>query len=219
MPHLQFQGPEGKIVRYPLVRRLTTLGSSPDSDVRIVGGEVASAHATLSHEPGRFRLESTARANPFFVGGKKTRSHDLRHGDMFVIGALEITFSTLDVPERAPEPPKGNEAEIQLAAMQRLQNFSRLLTEPADLDGLLDELIDQIVSLTRASKGFLVLAGAASENPGDYQIRVARNLEREQVEDPEALLSDDIIREVFSSKKPQIISDALHDTRFQNSLS
>ncbi|HLT35520.1 MAG TPA: sigma-54-dependent Fis family transcriptional regulator, partial [Enhygromyxa sp.] len=56
-------------------------------------------------------------------------------------------------------------------------------------------------------------------DPNSYEIRVARNLEREPVDDPAALLSDDIIREVITSKKPQIISDALHDTRFQNSLS
>ncbi|NVB41695.1 sigma 54-interacting transcriptional regulator [Pseudenhygromyxa sp. WMMC2535] len=229
MPHLQYSGPGGKIERFMLVRRLITLGSSPDSDLRIEDPDVASAHATLTHEPGRFRLESTARSNPFFVNGKKTRSLDLSHGDMFVIGGLELTFSTIDEDETESDGRSlEDEEKIRLAAMQRLQTFSRLLTEPADLDGLLDELIDQVVSLTRASKGFLVLAGGTvpaqvGQSPEDaaqnYEIRVARNLERQPVDDPAALLSDDIIREVITAKKPHIISDALHDTRFQNSLS
>ena len=222
MPHLQYTALDGKLVRYPLVRRLTTIGSSPDSDLVIDHPDVADAHATLSHEPGRFRLESTARGNPFFVNGKKTRSLDLRHGEMFVIGGVELTFSTIDEAKPEPATPgaPADESALQLAAMKKLQNFSRLLAEPADLDGLLDELIDQVVSLTHASKGFLVLAGAGpADQPSSYEIRVARNLEREPVDDPEALLSDDIIREVITSKKPQIISDALHDTRFQNSLS
>jgi transcriptional regulator with GAF, ATPase, and Fis domain len=218
MPHLQYTALDGKPTRHAIVRMLTTIGSSRDSDVVIDSPDVAPAHATLTHEPGRFRLESTARANPFFVNGKKTRSLDLRHGDVFVIGDVELTFSTVDEPpERRSAVP---ESALQLAAMYRLQNFSRLLAEPADLDGLLNELIDQVVALTKASKGFLVLAGASKpENPHAYEIRVARNLEREPVDGPSELLSDDIIREVISSKKPQIISDALHDTRFQNSLS
>ena len=235
MPHLQYTAPDGKPTRLALVRKLTTIGSSPDSDLIIDHPGVGDAHATLTHEPGRFRLESTARSNPFFVNGKKTRSLDLRHGEIFVIGDVELTFSALDEPTTSPSnganalhrhdsaggPRDGSSSALQLAAMQKLQNFSRLLAEPASLEGLLDELIDQVVSLTRASKGFLVLAsdGKPDDDPSSYEIRVARNLEREPVDDPAALLSDDIIREVITSKKPQIISDALHDTRFQNSLS
>ncbi|PRP97107.1 Anaerobic nitric oxide reductase transcription regulator NorR [Enhygromyxa salina] len=221
MPHLQYTALDGKTKQLAIVRKLTTLGSSKDSDLVIDSPDVAPAHATLTHEPGRFRLESTARSNPFFVNGKKTRSLDLRHGDIFVIGELELTFSTLDERPTPQTPtPRGDESALQLAAMQKLHNFSRLLATPADLDGLLDELIDQVVSLTRASKGFLVLAGVSNpDDPAGYEIRVARNLEREPVDDPSALLSDDIISSVISSKKPQIISDALHDTRFQNSLS
>jgi transcriptional regulator with GAF, ATPase, and Fis domain len=222
MPHLQYTAPDGKLVRLPLVRRLTTIGSSRDNDLVIDHPDVADSHATLTHEPGRFRLESTARGNPFFVNGKKTRSLDLRHGEIVVIGDVELTFSALDEAEAAPaqRPAVKDDSALQLAAMKKLQNFSRLLAEPADLDGLLNELIDQVVSLTHASKGFLVLAGdAQADDPSSYEIRVARNLEREPVDDPAALLSDDIIREVITSKKPQIISDALHDTRFQNSMS
>jgi transcriptional regulator with GAF, ATPase, and Fis domain len=221
MPHLQYTAPDGKPARLEIVRRLTTIGSSRDSDVVIDSPDVAPAHVTLTHEPGRYRLESTARSNPFFVNGKKTRSLDLRHGELFVIGDRELTFSALDEGSDQKRADAVHDVSaLQLAAMHKLQNFSRLLAEPADLDGLLDELIDQVVSLTRASKGFLVLAGASNpEDPSGYEIRVARNLEREPVDDPAALLSDDIISAVISSKKPQIISDALHDTRFQNSLS
>jgi transcriptional regulator with GAF, ATPase, and Fis domain len=227
MPHLQYTALDGKPTRLALVRMLTTIGSSRDSDLVIDSPDVAPVHATLTHEPGRYRLESTARANPFFVNGKKTRSLDLRHGEVFVIGDVELTFSSID---EVPAKRSGvqDESALQLAAMNRLQNFSRLLAEPADLDGLLNELIDQVVGLTKASKGFLVLAGTSMPDspsrPGPaegsgYEIRVARNLERERVEDPAQLLSDDIIHAVISSKKPQIISDALHDTRFQNSFS
>jgi pSer/pThr/pTyr-binding forkhead associated (FHA) protein len=198
MPHLQYTALDGKPTRLALVRMLTTIGSSRDSDLVIDSPDVAPVHATLTHEPGRYRLESTARANPFFVNGKKNRSLDLRHGDVFVVGDVELTFSSID---EAPAKRGGvqDESALQLAAMNRLQNFSRLLAEPADLDGLLNELIDQVVALTKASKGFLVLAGASHPDGSGYEVRVARNLEREPVDDPAELLSDDIIHAVISS--------------------
>jgi transcriptional regulator with GAF, ATPase, and Fis domain len=213
MPYLQYQGPDGATVRHEIRRRLSTIGSAPDCDLVLNGLDVSDIHCTLTHEPGRFRLESTSRGSTFLLRGKKTRAHELVHGDVFVIGGTEIAFSAVDVaPDR-----KTDSADLQLATLRRLQEFSAHLLESRDLDGLLDELIDQVVALTRAKKGFLVLA------PGDpdagYEIRVARNLERQPVDDPSQLLSDDIIREVITSREAQIISDAYTDRRFQSSMS
>ncbi len=213
MPQIQYKGPDGRPVRFPLARRLTTIGSSAECDIQLSGIEVADSHATVTHEPGRYVLESTRRANVFFVNGRKLRSHELSHGEVVVIGGTELAFSTVDAP-----PPAVAEEELgslQVAAMQRLQTFSELLQTKADLDAMLDELIDQVVALTGASKGFLVLGNEL----GKYVIRVARNLERQPVDDPEQLLSDKIIREVIDQREGQIISDAYNDQRFQNSLS
>ena len=118
MPNLQYTAPNGKSARFAIVRRLTTIGSSPDSDLVIDSANVAPAHATLSHEPGRYRLESTARSNPFFVNGRKTRSLDLRHGEVFVIGELELTFSTIDDSAAEPRKPEHDESALRLAAMK-----------------------------------------------------------------------------------------------------
>jgi transcriptional regulator with GAF, ATPase, and Fis domain len=225
MPHFQLTGPDGQPVRFAIVRRLVSIGSSPECHLVLRGPEVAATHCTLIHEPGRYMLESAQRSAPFFVRGKKTRSHELKHGDVVVVGGHELVFSAVDAATE-PEAPKGAEpqAPVPLEAMRQLQQFSALLARPSDLEALLDELIDQVVAMTRASKGFLVLANgsgpdaAAATGPG-YEIRVARNLERQPVDDPSELLSDNIIREAITSRKAQIISDALVDERFRSSLS
>ncbi|TPV93959.1 MAG: GAF domain-containing protein [Myxococcales bacterium FL481] len=211
MAHLQHTGKDGRTERVAITRRLTTIGSSPDCQLTLLDADVAPTHATLIHQPGAYLLESTSRSFPFFVGGKKLRSKELEHGDVIRIGATELTFSTVDLPDR---PSSEASAEISVAAMRRLSEFSHRLLQPGDLEGLLNELIDQVVALTRASKGFLVLSDGSR-----YEIRVARNLDREPVDDPAHLLSDDIIREVITSRRPQIISDAYNDGRFQSSQS
>ncbi len=218
MPHFQHTGPDGSSVRFPIVRRLTAIGSSDECHLVLAGEEVAPTHCTLIHEPGRYKLESAQRSTPFYVRGRKTRSYEIKHGDLVVVGGHELVFSAVDATaEPSPAEPEGQGApRIPIEAMQQLQQFSSLLARPADLEALLDELIDQVVAMTRARKGFLVLADGRDDG---YQIRVARNLERQPVDDPAELLSDNIIREAITSRSAQIISDAYADERFQSSLS
>ena len=217
MPHFQHSA-DGKVQRHPIVRNLTSIGSSADCHIVLRGPDIAPTHCTLIHEPGRYKLESTQRANVFFVRGKKLRSHDLKHGDAVVIGGNELVFSAVDAPAPSRDDPEIDRKTAQSAilAMQQLQAFSELLLRGGDLGQLLDELIDQVVAMTRASKGFLVLSSEGSDN---YEIKVARNLERQPVDDASQLLSDNIIREVITTREAQIISDAYADARFQSSLS
>ena len=218
MPYFQYSS-DGQVQRHAIVRNLTTIGSAPESDLRLQGADVAASHCTLIHEPGRYRLESTQRSTPFFVRGKKMRAYDVKHGDTIAVGGIELVFSAVDAaPEPKREEPAPHQAmELAHQAMGQLLQFSELLLKPENaLDAILSELIDQVVAMTRANKGFLVLAASAD---GDYEVRVARNLERQPVDSPSELLSDNIIREVITSKKAQIISDAYGDERYQNSLS
>jgi predicted component of type VI protein secretion system len=192
MPHLQYSGADGVTVRFPLLRRLTTIGASKDCDLVLAGAEPT--HCTVEHEAGNYKIQSTSRSAVFFVGGKKLRDHTLRHGDVFAVGGVELAFAAIDPQIPAADPESAN--KLQIEAMRQLQRFSELLLrEESSLDGLLSELIDQVVSLTGANKGFLVLA----EGPDRYDVRVARGLDRQPVDEPEQLLSDKIIRAVITA--------------------
>jgi len=216
MPHLQYLGPDGSTVRKDIRRKLLQIGAASDCEVQLRGTDVAASHCTLVNEGGTFKVESSSRSAVFFVAGKKVREHVLRHGDVFVVGGVEITFSTLDPPAPAADPEAASKLQIEaLRALRNLQHFSELLARSeSSVESLLSELIDQVIVLTGAKKGFLVLTEGER-----YVIKVARGLERQPVDDPEQLLSDTIIREVITSREPRIISDALSDVRFQNSLS
>ena len=218
MPYLQYQGPTGHAIRFPIVHRLTSIGASSECHLVLNGMDVASTHCMLSHEPGRYRLESAQRSTPFYVRGKKLRAHELRHGDIIDIGGVELVFSAVDSSATDDTHAVSVPAKLRFEAMRQLVEFSELLLRPVGLEELLDELIDQVVALTRASKGFLVLADDG-DSTSDYTIKVARNLERQPVDDPSELLSDKIIREVITKREAQIISDAYNDERFQSSLS
>ncbi len=71
-----------------------------------------------------------------------------------------------------------------------------------------------MIQVSNADKGFLVLMES-----GEPVVKVARNLRRETISDAVSQLSDSILARVVKSRKPLIISDALSDAEFKNSLS
>jgi len=54
---------------------------------------------------------------------------------------------------------------------------------------------------------------------GEPVVKVARNLRHETISDAVSHLSDAILARVMATKQPLIISDALNDTDFKDSLS
>src|SRR5262249_45897055 len=74
--------------------------------------------------------------------------------------------------------------------------------------------MDQVIEVTRADKGFLILM----EN-NELHVKVARNLSRENIEDAVERVSDSIVAKVVRTQKPLIISDALDDPEFKASES
>ena len=74
--------------------------------------------------------------------------------------------------------------------------------------------MDQIIEISGADKGFLVL------KDGDkLSIQSARNIQNQTLEAQMTSLSDSILQRVLETKQPLIVSDALNDSEFKESAS
>jgi len=84
------------------------------------------------------------------------------------------------------------------------------LAHESGVDGALTRLLDALIEVVRADKGFVleVTEGAA-------RILKARNFQRENVADAVEGLSDTIVKKVLETRQPLRIEDALHDAQFQ----
>ena len=100
-----------------------------------------------------------------------------------------------------------------MGAYRRLADFSARLAEMSDIDSLFETLVDEVVALTGASKGFLVL-----HEQENWRIKTARNVSPESFQGTLDELSDSIISRVVETQEPIIISDALNDTVFKSSV-
>lgn len=210
MPSLiVFPKPGLKTGFYNLYRRLTSIGRDPDSDVVVNEPSVEPCHAQISFDGKVFVLSPVE--GQVYVNGKKTKKHALRDQDVIRLGSCTLMFSIHDVPETDEMARSGvGSREI----LRKLYEFTTALMEQRDIQVLIDIMLDKLMEITGADKGFLFLV----EN-GLPTLQAARNISSSSINLRETAFSDSIVRTVVETKKPLLISDAMADTHFKMSQS
>jgi PAS domain S-box-containing protein len=105
--------------------------------------------------------------------------------------------------------------ETEHSNMIALTNVSQVVNSSLELDEVLRIVMDNIVRLTRAERGFLMLR---DEN-GEMSIRIARNWEKESIDSTELTVSRTIVKRVIESGDPVITTNAQEDQRFSGHAS
>jgi len=244
MPTLKLFPAAGSPRAHFVHKPVTTLGKGLGNDLALTGPGVVEHHAQIVFDGRDFMLEEVDHQGDIAINGKKKRRARLVHGDRIQLGSCEVSFSMFAEPispkknddddddRPADNGPKSISSE--LAGVRKLFAFSEKLMARRDLDQLLEAMLDNVIELTHADKGFLLLiegaeAAAAEAAAADPQahvradadrklaIRAARNVRKEVIADTHGGISDSIVRQVIESMRPVIVSDALADTTFGRS--
>ncbi|MFN0248949.1 MAG: sigma 54-interacting transcriptional regulator [Kofleriaceae bacterium] len=207
MPSLRLASPGHPPMVYSLHpdKKLTSIGSSRENDIVLPDPLVQDGFAIRFD--GQIYTVLALKKTDFVVNGKKRGKHKLSHDDRIVIGSCELRFVMID--ESAPREDEAAETIADIDAYTKLYEFSERLIHQRDLGELLDALMDAIVEITNADKGFLVLLEGET-----VDVKVARNLNKENIADAVGQLSDSIVAKVIRTRKPVIVSDAMRDDEF-----
>ena len=237
MPTLKYFASAGAPRLYCVHKPVTTVGKALGNDVAITGAGAADHHAQILFDGRDFVLEELDRDAEIAINGKRKRRARLVHGDRVQLGAAELGFSMFT--ETAPASRDDDDdprAEIsvgqkgvssELAGVRALYAFSEELTKLRDVDKLLEAMLNKLIELFHADKGFLLLvegaeaaaAGAKSEGDKRYTMRASRDFRREAITNAEGNISDSIVRQVIEKAQGVIVSDAISDTHFGRSES
>jgi signal transduction histidine kinase len=95
----------------------------------------------------------------------------------------------------------------QAAIYQVSQVFSTTL----DLDEVLNQVMDAVIQVTGAERGFLMLLDSET---GEMKPRAARNIEQETLESGDVEISETVINTVMESGEGVVSEDAQTDPRF-----
>lgn len=101
-----------------------------------------------------------------------------------------------------------NSEESRLAALYRVSN---ILGRSLDLDNVLTQVMDAVIGLTGAERGFLMLK---DQDLGDWQLRAARNFSQESLAQKDLEVSQTVLNTVMSGGQGVVTTDAQTDPRF-----
>ena len=100
--------------------------------------------------------------------------------------------------------PRSSKSETPEAArLARLHEISKALNSELDLTKLLKLIMDSVIDLTSAERGFIIL-----NQDGKDRVVVARNMDREEVQRPTFKISHSIVEQVRRDGKAVLTSDA-----------
>jgi transcriptional regulator with GAF, ATPase, and Fis domain len=214
MPSLRVTAPGQGPKVYSLFKKITSIGRSDENDVAIDDPLLADSHAHIHFDGRDFNVTSIDRNGDLSINGKRRKKHRLAHEDVLKIGATELTFSLYDqLAAAAPDIEKTQRTEA-VSSYRKLHEFSERLLANYEIGQLLESLMDAVIEITSADKGFLILLEGA-----ELRVKVARNLRRENLADALEQLSDSIVDKVVKTRRALIVSDALSDQEFKNAMS
>ena len=169
MPILKWFPPQGPPRTFVLYKPVTTVGRALGNDVAVAGEGVAETHAQILFDGRDFNLEEVDKQAEILINGKKKRRARLVHGDRLTLGDVELAFSMFDEPQkrRGTRRRDGDRATVsetqldvtdqQLAGLRKLFEFSEKLMTMKDVDELLEAMLDDVIEVTGAEKGLILL--------------------------------------------------------------
>ncbi|MCC6740822.1 MAG: sigma 54-interacting transcriptional regulator [Planctomycetia bacterium] len=136
----------------------------------------------------RQRAAAPGAADPAAEAEQKLRDAIDSCLDVWADEGLEAAATILDEVWRAHrgQPREGDLVEMR-DSLLRLMEINKAITTEHNIKRLLETIIDAVIALTNAERGFIILADA-----GMTTIRVARNFDREDVKKPEDKISHSI---------------------------
>lgn len=176
---------------------------------------------TIVEESAR-RLGPELRENYLLTPGPKTIKDNLALFTAELPSPAPGVFSSKEVamdesPSRLEEIVRNCRKEVESAHLNVLreenENLKKLLSinnklnSEHELQRLLDLIMDTAIEITKAERGFLILASTSK----DKQFEVARNFEREDIANPQFEISHSITEKVVQSGVPVLSKDALEE--------
>jgi adenylate cyclase len=102
------------------------------------------------------------------------------------------------------------------AQLTALYDVSQVINSTLDLEQVLDLAMDQVIEVTKAERGFLMLLEG---DRGELTFKVARNVDRETIAGPSFEISRSVVKRVAQEGVPLLSTNAQTDPRFRDQSS
>ena len=121
-----------------------------------------------------------------------------------------ITKSLSDV-----EQSTNDYLRVRQSQLGALMGIGRAINSSLGLNRVLEEVMDTLIELMRAERGFLMLRGST----GELSVRIARGIAHVNLEEESLKVSRTIVRRVAENGEPILTTNAKDDPRFVGQVS
>jgi putative nucleotidyltransferase with HDIG domain len=137
-----------------------------------------------------------------------------RSGNPIVSTAIQdithITQSLLRL-----EQSVSDQLKLKQSQLVALMNVGQMVNSSLGLKRVLEEVMDSLIALMRAERGFLMLR----DPNGELSVRIARGIAQVNLEEESFIVSRTIVRRVAESAEPVLTTNAQEDPRFGGQVS
>ncbi len=199
---LKVDDPQGRRVVL-LDKPLFTIGRRGSADLRLGSVDVSRYHAEIAWDGDQYVLRDVGSSHGTFVNGRRITTHTLAHGDRIRLGQneVEIVFEA-EAPSMSVLMDTASDVS-NLGQMAAILDGLRAIGSGRVLDEVLALVLDGALDVTRAERGFLMLAS----DQGELQFKTARGAGRVTLPGASFATSRQIPREVFATDRARLVSD------------
>ncbi len=109
-----------------------------------------------------------------------------------------------------------SDSGVELQRLRELARTAQIINSKVRLDQVLNDVIDTVITLTNAERGFIMLQDYVS---GHFEISVARKINQNDLEAEEMSVSRTVIQRVVEEGVPILTTNAQDDPRFADAES
>jgi signal transduction histidine kinase len=149
---------------YFLKPRSYTIGRARHNDLALTEPSISKSHARIVYEDGRFIVEDKGSLHGVYVNAARVERIEITSGAQLQFGNVTLKFSLLGTDantEQIAEFPWIEQQQLLLSLVQTL-NSTLVLNQ------VLEQVLDAVMKITRAERGFLLLADNSRE-AGQYE--------------------------------------------------
>jgi signal transduction histidine kinase len=192
--------------------RTYTVGRARHNDISLTEPSISKTHARILHENGTFVIEDGGSLHGVYVNSARVQRQALAPGAQIQLGNITLRFS----------PVSGEGATAQMSELpwieqqQLLLSLVQALNSTLVLRQVLEQVIDAVMQITRAERGFMLLvesAPAAAENPlvAGLQVRVGRRRGASLPPEEMTGLSTSVVRRAVETGETVATGNAVAD--------
>ena len=104
----------------------------------------------------------------------------------------------------------------ELDQLRELARTTQVTSSGMDVDQVLSDVIDTVITLTKAERGYIVLKNPETE---ELEFKFARNMRQADLTEDELIVSRTVVARVAESGQAIVSTNAQEDPRFAGSLS